>query len=100
MGGSPRLWRGVSFVHATLWAWLMMVVGFLAVLEFAGRYPASGVVFRVIGVVLVSMGLFIAGVTADRWFTGANPWVTGSFELAAWAAATGVIVLAVMGVLL
>lgn len=92
--------RGLSFLLLTLWAWLMIGIGLMAILDFPSRFRAPKGFFVLVGIVLVAMGLFIAGVTADRLFAGANSRLTGAFELLTWITIVLVVIAAVAGAMM
>ncbi len=59
----------LRLVFATLWAGALVLMGLTLLLDWAGRYPSSGVLCRVLGVTLIAMGeLVFAALVADRVF--------------------------------
>lgn len=100
MSSSRNIWRGVSLTGLSAWAWLMIVIGLLAILDFPSRFTAPGGFFRLVGVALIAMGHFVAAIAADRMFPGAIRLVTGSFEALAWVVVLVVMAAAAWGAML
>jgi hypothetical protein len=86
-------------VPLTAWAFLMIAFGLWSIVELPGRFAAPGWFFPAVGVVLVAMGEFIAAITAERLFPGADRRVTVAFEGAAWVVVLGVVAAVATGVL-
>lgn len=93
---SRWLWRGVLVGCLGLWAYVMVVVGLLAALEWPSRFEPLGRLCLVFGAGLVALGEFLLAMLASRLFPRANPIMTGIGELVPWAA----LVLVLAGVLL
>ncbi|MBC7834076.1 MAG: hypothetical protein H7Y88_03125 [Phycisphaerales bacterium] len=90
------LWRHVFHVLALTWAWLMIVVGLLAILEWPARVPAWDRALYVIGAMLLAMGQFVLALVAARLFPAASARLTATFELLAWIAIASALVLGVV----
>lgn len=75
---------------------VMMVMGMLVIFDFPARLGLPHRHALLFGIPLCAMGQFLYAVAADFLFPGADPRVTGAFELAPWV----VLLLSLVGVLI
>lgn len=98
VGVSHWLWRAALVGCATVWAFVMVVVGLLAIIDWPDRFAAPGRLFYIsVGAILLAAGEFIFAVTAARMFPQASTRLTAAMEL---LPAAMLVVLILVGVLL
>lgn len=83
--------RGVFVGVSGLWAWVMVVVGLLAVLDWPGRLGLSPVPWLVTlaGLTFIAGGVFTFAMTLGRVLPMTVAWVRLSFEALPWVALAG-----------